>query len=271
VRLGLIGCGSIGSTVIRTIAAGQLPGVQLIGVAALTRRNEALRTTHTQPCPLVADVPALLALKPDLVLEAASADAVRSFATDVFDCGADLMVVSVGALADAEFLACLIEQARRTGRRIYVPSGAIGGVDIIKAAAWGGLEECRLTTTKSPASLKGAPYLHEHGIDLEAIRQATVIFEGSAAQAVRCFPRNVNVAATISLAGLGLDKTTVCIIADPAATRNVHEIFLRGNFGEATIRLVNQAHPENPRSSYLASLSVITTLQCVSQQFQIGT
>ena len=255
----------------KTIAAGDLPGVQLVGVAGLTRRNGSPKAPSTPVAPFLSDVPALLALKPDLVLEAASAGAVRSFATGIFDCGADLMIVSVGALADPEFLACLIEKARQTGKHIYVPSGAIGGVDIIKAAAYGGLEECRLTTIKPPMSLKGAPYFLEQGIDPEAIRQATVIFEGNAAQAVRSFPQNLNVAATISLAGLGLDKTTVRIIADPAATRNVHEIFLRGSFGEATIRLVNQPNAENPRSSYLASLSVITTLQCVSQQFQLGT
>ena len=181
------------------------------------------------------------------------------------------MIVSVGALADAEFFGRLIERAKQEGRRLYVPSGAIGGLDIIKAAVSGGLDECRLTTTKPPRALNGALYLREQGIDLETIREATVIFEGTAAQAVRCFPQNLNVAATISLAGLGLDRTTVRIIADPAATRNVHEVFVRGNFGEATIRLVNQPSLDNPKSSYLASLSVIATLQCVSQQFQLGT
>jgi aspartate dehydrogenase len=181
------------------------------------------------------------------------------------------MIVSVGALADPEFFGRLIEQAKQEGRRLYVPSGAIGGLDIIKAAVSGGLEECRLTTTKSPRALNGAPYVREQGIDLDKIREATVIFEGNAGQAVRSFPQNVNVAATISLAGLGLDRTTVRIIADPAATRNVHEVFVRGKFGEATIRLVNQPSLDNPKSSYLASLSVIATLQCVSQQFQLGT
>jgi aspartate dehydrogenase len=98
-----------------------------------------------------------------------------------------------------------------------------------------------------------------------------VVFEGTARQAVQAFPQNLNVAATISLAGLGLDRTMVRIIADPAATRNVHEVFVRGNFGEATVRLVNQPSLDNPKSSYLASLSVIATLRCVSQQFQLGT
>ena len=270
-RLGLIGCGSIGSAVVKAIAGGCLPGLELIGVADLVGSDAATKLATTMSCPFFADVSSLLKIKPDLVLETASADAVRSFATDIFECGADLMIVSVGALADADFFGQLIEQAKKKGRRLHIPSGAIGGLDIIKAAVFGGLDECRLTTTKPPRALSGAPYVCQQRIDLETIREATVIFEGSARQAVRCFPQNVNVAATISLAGLGLDRTMVRIIADPAATRNIHEVFVRGNFGEATVRLVNQPSLENPKSSYLASLSVIATLQSVSQQFQLGT
>jgi aspartate dehydrogenase len=270
-RLGLIGCGSIGSAVVKAIASGCLPGIELAGIAGLAGSEAATRVAKTVTCPFFADVPSLLSINPDLVLETASADAVRSFATDILESGADLMIVSVGALADADFFDRLIEQAKRKSRRLYVPSGAIGGLDIIKAASFGGLEECRLTTTKPPQALSGAPYVRQQGIDLEAIREPTVIFEGTARQAVGCFPQNVNVAATISLAGLGLDRTTVRIIADPTATRNVHEVFVRGNFGEATVRLVNQPSLDNPKSSYLASLSVIATLQCVSRQFQLGT
>jgi aspartate dehydrogenase len=270
-RLGLIGCGSIGSAVVKAIAGGCLPGIELIGIADLGGIEAAKRIAKTTTCPFLANVPSLLSMKPDLVLEAASADAVRSFATDIFECGSDLMIVSVGALADAEFFGRLIERAKKKCRRLHVPSGAIGGLDIIKAAVFGGLEECRLTTTKPSNALMDAPYVRQQGINLEMLHGATVIFEGTAWQAVRFFPQNLNVAATISLAGLGLDRTTVRIIADPAATRNIHEVFVRGNFGEATVRLINHPSLDNPRSSYLASLSVIATLQCVSQQFQLGT
>jgi aspartate dehydrogenase len=266
-RLALIGCGSIGSAVVTAIAKGHLPGVKLVGAtdAAGIVKAASLGMVY------FADVPALMNVKPDLVLEAASPEAVRSHASAILECGADLMMVSVGALADAEFCGRLMDQAKRNGRRIYVPSGAIGGLDIIKAAVFGGLEECTLTTTKPPRALAGAPYVIERGMDLEAIREATVIFEGSARQAARFFPQNLNVAAAVSLAGLGLDETKVRIIADPNAARNVHEIFVRGAFGEATIRLVNQPSLENPKSSRLASLSVIATLQRINQQFQLGT
>ncbi len=224
----------------KAIASGSLRGVELVGATDAAGIDRAAKLTATAGCPFFADVPALLNTKPDLVLEAASAEAVRSYAAAILECGADLMIVSVGALADAEFYGRLMEQAKREGRRIHVPSGAIGGLDIIKAAVFGGLEECTLTTTKPSRALAAAPYVVERGMDLENMREATVIFEGSARQAARFFPQNLNVAAAVSLAGLGLEKTTVRIIADPSATRNVHEVFVRGEFGEATIRLVNQ-------------------------------
>jgi len=271
-RLGLIGCGSIGGTVVKAIAAGCLPGLQLVGITdPLGMEAAAATAAATVSCPFFTDVPSLLDIQPDLVLEAASADAVRSFAIDIFESGADLMIVSVGALADAQFFGRLIELTKQTNRRLHIPSGAIGGLDIIKAAVFGGLEECRLTTTKPPRALSGTPYVDQQGIDLESLSQSTVIFEGTASQAVRLFPQNLNVAAAISLAGLGLERTTVRIIADPAAIRNVHEVFIRGNFGEATVRLVNRPSADNPKSSHLASLSAIATLHRVSQQFQIGT
>jgi aspartate dehydrogenase len=270
-RLGLVGCGSIGGAVVRAIERGSLPEVKLIGIADHMESEVAATLAARLKCPFLVDVPSLLRLKPDLVLETASADAVRRYASDIFDCGADLMMISVGALADTEFLDALIEKAKAKNRRLHIPSGAIGGLDLIKAAAVDGLEECRLTTTKPPRALAGAPYVRQQSLNLETIKDATTIFEGTAQQAVRSFPQNTNIAATISLAGLGLERTRVKIVADPAATRNVHEVFLRGKFGEATIRLANQPSLENPKSSGLASLSVIATLRCVSQQFQLGT
>ena len=141
-RLGLIGCGSIGSAVVKAIAGGCLPGLELVGIADPVGTEAAARVAAAVRCPFFADVPSLLDIEPDMVLEAASADAVRSYAIDIFECGADLMIVSVGALADADFFGRLIEQANKMNRRIYVPSGAIGGLDIIKAASFGGLEEC---------------------------------------------------------------------------------------------------------------------------------
>jgi aspartate dehydrogenase len=269
VRLGLIGCGSIGSTVAAAIARGAAPEMQLIGLVDPMNHQAAMRVAAGAKCAVCPDIASLLELRPSVVLEAASADAVRTYAGLVFDSGADLVMVSVGALADADFLERLTEHARSSGRRLLVPSGAIGGVDIIKAAAIGGLDECRLTTRKHPAALNTA-YVRELGVDLAGMREATTIFEGAALEAVRHFPQNLNVAVTISLAGLGLDRTTVRVIADPEATHNIHEVFLRGTFGEATIRLVNRPSLENPRSSSLVCYSVIAALQGIGREFQLG-
>jgi aspartate dehydrogenase len=231
-RLALIGCGSIGNAVATAIAQGCLPGIELAGITDLPGGPGAARAAALQ-CPYFADVPELLGAKPDLVLEAATADVARAFAAEVLDGGADLMIVSVGALSDPEFFGCLTARAKSSGRRIYVPSGAIGGLDIIKAAALGGLDECRLTTTKTPRALRGAPGVRGPGIDLESIQEATTIFEGTASQAVRLFPQNLNVAAAVSLAGLGLEKTTVRIIADPGAAT----IYMRSSFADVSVRL----------------------------------
>jgi aspartate dehydrogenase len=152
-----------------------------------------------------------------------------------------------------------------------VPSGAIGGLDILKGARIGGLEECRLTTTKPPRALKGAPGIMELGIDLDAIDSPTVVFEGPANQAVRLFPKNVNVAAAVSLAGIGSERTTIRVVADPAAERNAHEFVARGAFGEASVRLVNLPSPANPKTSYLVILSLIAALRSLGETLQLGT
>jgi aspartate dehydrogenase len=270
-RLGLIGCGSIGSRVASEIARGAIPGVEVAGLADPRCSPAARRLAESTGAPLFADVDLLLALQPAVVLEAASVDAVRCYGRAILESGADLIVVSVGAFADSALFARLTEIARAKRGRLLVPSGAIGGIDMIRAAAVGGIDECTLTTTKPPGALNSTLYIREMGIDLDAIRQPTVIFEGSAAQAVRHFPQNLNVSVTISLAGIGLERTTVRVIADPAATRNTHEVFVRGAFGEATVRLVNVPSPENPRSSSLASYSVIAMLHGLSREFCLGT
>lgn len=270
-RIGLIGCGAIGTTVALTIAEGRIPGVELLAIADPAAPEAAKEAAAAAGCPLLADDRSLLELHPELVVEAASQEAVRAWACAVLESGADLLVVSVGALAEPALLERLLITARRSGRRIYVPSGAVGGVDILKAAAAGGIEEVRLTTTKPLRSLAGAPYVRERGIELEALRAATVIYEGPACEAVRFFPQNVNVAAAIALAGIGLEKTTVRIVADPAMRRNVHEVFVRGAFGEATVRLANLPNPANPRSSYLAGLSVIAMLRELGGALRVGT
>lgn len=166
--------------------------------------------------------------------------------------------MSVGALADGELLALL----QSSKGRIYIPTGAIAGIDAIRAVRHL-LDAVTLTTTKAPKALAGAPFFETSGIKLDAIEDRTVIYEGSAADAVRKFPANVNVAAVLSLAGIGFEKTRVRIVADPAFTTNQHEITATGSFGTFQFTVNNVPSPGNPKTSYLAVLSAIECLRSI--------
>jgi len=206
-----------------------------------------------------------------LIIEAASQEAVRQYAVKALSNGKDLMIMSAGALIDDEFFNEVSRAAREHGKKVYVPSGAIVGLDNVKAAAVRSIEEVMLVTRKPPRSFEGAPFIRERNIDLSGISEETVLFEGSAREAVRLFPRNVNVSASLSLAGVGADRTKVRIIADPKADRITHEIHVRGEFGEILTKTINKPFPENPKTSYIAALSAIATLRKISGSIVVGT
>jgi aspartate dehydrogenase len=153
---------------------------------------------------------------------------------------------------------------------VHLPSGAIGGLDVLRAARVDRLDEVTLVTSKPPRALAGAPFFESHPIDLGAITTREVIYEGPAAEAVRLFPANVNVAAALSLAGIGPEQTRMQVVADPALDRNVHEVVARGSFGELTLRLANVPSPSNPKTSFLACLSGLATLRRLADPIQIG-
>jgi len=194
----------------------------------------------------------------DLVIETASIEAVKEHGEDVLHSGRDLIILSVGALLDEDFRHRLEETAKTHGSKVIIPSGAIGGMDILKAASITGIEEITLTTTKNPRSLEDVDLDHK-----------TVVFEGSAREAVRKFPRNINVAAALALASEADLK--VKILSDPEATTNTHEIFAKGKFGEMSLRVSNVPSPDNPKTSYLAALSVIRTIMEHEDRMIIGT
>lgn len=206
-----------------------------------------------------------------IVIEAASQEAVRQYAVKVLSSNKDLMVMSAGALLDETLMARIMEAARGSGRRVYVPSGAIVGLDNVKSAAIGRVEEVILTTRKPPISFKGAPYVEGAKIDLSSLKEPLILFDGPAREAVKLFPQNVNVAATLSLAGIGPDRTRVRVIVDPGVRDIIHEIYVRGEFGEIQTRTVNRPFPDNPRTSYIAALSAIATLRRISENIIVGT
>lgn len=192
---------------------------------------------------------------PDLVVECAGQGAIRQHAEQVLERGWNLGVISVGAFADSALYDRLATVATQHNAHIYTLAGAVAGVDGLSAAKEGGLEEVLYTSRKSPRSWKGSPA--EQLIDLENIQEPTVFFTGTAREAATQFPANANVAATIALAGIGMDETRVQLIADPTISRNKHQISARGRFGDLNIELSGLPLESNPKTSTLAALSVV--------------
>jgi aspartate dehydrogenase len=261
----LIGCGTIGTHLALAIDSGSIANASLIGLFDIVDGNAKNLKSKLKSGPEVyLDFGRFINSPADIIIEAASQQAVRKFGKQVIQANKDLMIMSVGALADRKFLAELFELAAlREGRsRIYVPTGAIAGIDAIRSVRHL-LDSVTLTTTKSPKALAGAPFLVTREINLDRITKTTEIYEGSAVEAVKLFPANVNVAAVLSLAGIGADKTMVRILVDPKATTNQHEITATGSFGVIKITVNNVTAPGNPKTSFLAVLSAIECLRSI--------
>lgn len=262
-KVGLVGCGTIGSQLALAIDSDKIAGASLVTLFDVSDSNlQNLKAKLSSSPKPYSEFGGFLASGADIVIEAASQDAVRAFSRPILEAGKDLMVMSVGALADDDFLAELLQTATKKGCRIYVPTGAIAGIDAIRSVRYL-LESVTLTTTKSPKALAGAPFFETSKIKPDDIVESTVIYEGTAANAVRAFPANVNVAAVLSLAGIGVDKTKVRIVADPQAITNQHEIIAIGSFGEIRIIVNNVPSPGNPKTSFLAILSAIECLRSI--------
>jgi len=267
-KIGVFGCGAIGSAICRAIDEKTIDA----DLASIYDRSPEIGrfadslTSHPEVLAIDEMVKSV-----DIVVESASQQAVHEIAPAVLSAGCDLMIMSVGALSDSELYARLVDLARRNRCRIYIPSGAVAGIDGLKSASVGRIETVTLTTRKPPSGFSGAPYIKRHGIDLSSLREEMVLFEGPARDAVREFPANVNVAGTLSLAGIGYDDTRVRIIADPGISRNVHQIEVRGGFGVLNVRVENLPSPENPMTSYLAVLSAIATLAKLTEPVWVGT
>jgi aspartate dehydrogenase len=261
-KVGLAGCGTIGSQLALSVDSGKVPNASLVSLFDVVQSNAESLKSKLKNATAYSDFNKFISSDIDIVVEAASQDAVRKFAKTVLEAGKDVMIMSVGALADVTFLSELLAASKKKGGRIYIPTGAIAGIDAIRSVRHL-LESVTLTTTKSPKALAGAPFFETSKIKLDKITEKTTVYEGAAADAVRAFPANVNVAAVLSLAGIGVDKTKVRIVADPAATTNQHEIVATGGFGELRIAVSNVPSPGNPKTSFLAVLSAIECLRSI--------
>jgi aspartate dehydrogenase len=268
-RVALIGCGAIGRVIAGAIRYGTVDAI-LECLYDVNQENSQRLASHFVPKPKVCkSIEEVLHSRAELVVEAASQAAVKSYALKVLEAGKSLMVMSVGALLDENLYMALHRTAKKRMLKVYVPSGAIGGLDALKAAAIGKIYEVKLTTTKNPRGLKGAPSLREREeIDW---KKKMVLYEGNAKEAVKEFPANVNVSASIALAGVGPDETKVTIISNPGIQENAHEVSAKGDFGSFSLRFRNLPSPDNPRTSLLAALSAIAVLKRIASPIEVGT
>ena len=229
---------------------------QLVGQARalLDRLGDKLavsRSSHT-------DVASLLADKPDAVAECASHVAVHDYGPAILEAGRDLIVISIGSLSDEALYTRLAQAATTGGARLVLPAGALGGIDALSAARLSGLESVVYTGRKPPKAWKGTPA--EKLLALDTIKEPVVFFEGSARMAATVYPFNANVAATLAIAGIGLDNTQVRLVADPGIERNVHEFAVRSACGDFAVKLEGRPSPANPKTSLLAGYSVAREL-----------
>ena len=250
-KIGLLGCGNIGH-IIAVHASGF--AISAVYDKVPERAEEIAALAGAQSFD---DFASFLEADTDIILEAASVNAVRSYALEVLAAGKDMVIMSVGALTDKEFRDSVRAKALEKGKKVYLPSGAIFGLDNLKIGRISRISKLLLRTTKSPASL---------GIASDTRK---MIFSGKANECIKAFPKNVNVSVAMSLAA-GQD-TDVELWVDPAVDRNVHELFFEGDFGETYIKVTNFTSPDNPATSYLAALSILSLLEKLGDPIIVGT
>lgn len=252
----VIGYGAIGRLVLDRIAGD--PTLRVTHLLERPSRKDKLSRALGARVRVIGGLDELDAF-PDCAIECAGHGAVLEYVLPLLERGVNVALVSVGALAEHGLPEKLAAAARKGGSQITLVSGAVGGLDAIAAARVGGLHEVIYTGRKPPLGWLGSPA--ESKVDLQTLAQAAVIYEGTARDAARLYPKNANVAATVSLAGLGLDRTHVTLIADPAVTRNVHHVVARGAFGEMEVTLSGNPLAENPKTSSLAAYAAVRALR----------
>ncbi len=266
-KLTIIGCGSIGKTLARALEKMDEIEVMFFIDRKRTRIEELEK--ECKKVRYAGNFEDAVEMS-DLVVEAASQSAVKEYVPLALEKGKDVLVMSAGTFVDHDFKEKCRILAKQNKCRVYIPSGAVCGIEGIGAAALEEVEEIILMSYKPPDAFKGVKYLKDRGIDLSNLKRPKVVFNGFAKDAVHYFPNNVNVAATLSLAGIGMDRTWVRIVADPKATKNTHRIIAKGKFGEIECWMRNSPFPKNPKTSYLAALSLISAVKKISGSMWIG-
>ncbi len=257
-NIGLIGAGAIANFLLEEINQNQHNSLRIKSI--FVRDKEKYRLLESNfDVRLFTDLEAFLDSEIDVVVEAANINAVKTLVPSVIK-KKDVVLISVGALAEEGLLTEISQLANEHKHEIHLPSGAIGGLDLLQNAhALGAVTSVSLTTRKPARSLIG-----------KDIEEAKIVFEGKAADAIKQFPKNINVGIVLSLAGVGIENTKICLVADPHIEKNVHHIEITGDFGEATFSITNNPLPENPKTSYLAAMSILGTLKRMNGELRIG-
>jgi aspartate dehydrogenase len=275
-RVGIIGCGTIGTELALAIDKSHVKNAEIAFLFdSITNASLDLSGKLKNHPSVFSKFSQLTSSSPfreaDIIVEAASQDAVKRFAKKIISSNKSLMIMSIGALSDTHLLKKLYNTVTKYNSHIYFPTGAIAGLDALCSVKQY-LDFVMLTTTKNPKSLAGAPFFDLTNIRPETIRKRKLLYDGNASDAIKMFPTNINVAVLLGLAGVGTEKTRVRVIADPNVHRNEHEIIARGKFGEILVVARNVPSPHNPKTSYLASLSAIECLRRIcDNKIRIGT
>jgi aspartate dehydrogenase len=265
-RLAIAGLGAIGLTIARRVDRGDVPGLVLAAVAVRDEARGRAAVAQFRSPPAFAALDGLAALA-DVIVECLPARAFAAIARPAIARGRIFMPLSVGALLDHMDL---IDEAKTTGARIIIPTGALLGLDAVRAAAEGTITAVSMVTRKPPSGLAGAPLLVKNAISLDGLQEPLRVFAGSAREAIAGFPANVNVAVALSLAGIGPDRTRVEVWADPAVTRNTHTIKLQSNCADLTMTIENVPSEENPRTGKITPLSALAALRRLTSALVVG-
>jgi aspartate dehydrogenase len=264
-RIAVAGLGAIGTRVVEALDRG-IDGLVLTAVSVQNPEKHRSRLASLTRRPAVLPIEALVDIA-DIVIECAPGKLVSSIVAPFVSKGKTAIVLSAGALLDHEDL---IELAKQNGGQIVVPTGALIGLDAVTAAAVGKIHSVRMVTRKPVRGLAGAPYIVENNIAIEQITEPMKIFDGSAREAAKGFPANVNVAAALALAGIGPDRTKIEIWADPALTRNIHRIEVESDSARFSMSIEN-IPSENPKTGLITALSVIACLRKLRASLRVGT
>lgn len=265
-NIGIVGCGAIGTILAKAIEKD----IRQVTITALNdieidHAKNLKKTLKSNPKTTTLDE---LIDRSDIIIECAHKNSVKEVASKTLKKKKDILIMSVSGLIDN---LDIFELAKKNNSTIYIPSGAIAGIDALKAAKHNNIKSVTLTTTKPKKGLEGAPYIIENKIDLDSIKKKTTIFKGNVYEAIKGFPKNINISATIALAGIGPQNTQVKIIVDPKSYTNSHELKITGDFGEITTQTKNTPSKDNPKTSYLAALSAIAKIKDITENTKIGT